>query len=124
MVAGMTASELLAACLLDAAVGDPRWMPHPVKVMGAAIARYEAIVRHLAHSPSVHRIAGLVLAVGLPLVVAAATMGIIELAARIHPSARTAVVVVLSFTALAARDLVDHIKAVLRALERGSLVDA
>jgi adenosylcobinamide-phosphate synthase len=37
--------HLAAAFLLDLAVGDPRWLPHPVQVIGRAASGLEAVLR-------------------------------------------------------------------------------
>lgn len=120
----MTAFELLAACLLDAALGDPRRLPHPVRVMGYAIVRYERMARSMVRRPVMLKFAGVVLAVGLPGLVYGVIWTILEITARIHATAHTLAVVGLSFTALAGRDLVDHALAVRQALKAGSLNDA
>ena len=39
----MTGGELAVACLLDAAIGDPRWLPHPVRWMGALVDWYDRL---------------------------------------------------------------------------------
>jgi adenosylcobinamide-phosphate synthase len=117
----MTAVELLAACLLDAVMGDPRWLPHPVRGMGRIISWYEGIMRTMASSPVAEGIAGLLLVAALPAAAYGLGWVVIEMAARVHPWARTVAVIVLSFTALAGRDLVDHALAVLRGLNVGSL---
>src|SRR4249920_2678613 len=39
-----SASLLLSAFLLDLAVGDPRWFPHPVVLMGKFISRGESFL--------------------------------------------------------------------------------
>ena len=39
-----SASLLLSAFLLDLAVGDPRWFPHPVVLMGKFISRGEILL--------------------------------------------------------------------------------
>ena len=54
------------ACLLDAAVGDPRWFPHPVRWMGLIVNWYDRRVQRLVLSPAKQRMAGLLLAVILP----------------------------------------------------------
>ncbi|MCL5062686.1 MAG: cobalamin biosynthesis protein, partial [Nitrospirae bacterium] len=36
---------LLLAFLLDLAIGDPGWLPHPVRIMGNAISKTEAFLR-------------------------------------------------------------------------------
>jgi len=52
---------LLLAFLLDAAVGDPRWLPHPVRVIGRAISWIEKILRKYFKSPSREKIGGAIL---------------------------------------------------------------
>lgn len=36
---------LVLAFLLDLAIGDPRWLPHPVRIIGKAITRVENLLR-------------------------------------------------------------------------------
>ena len=38
---------LAAAFLLDLAIGDPRWLPHPVQVVGKAVVVLESLLRRL-----------------------------------------------------------------------------
>ena len=40
-----TAALLIGAFILDLAIGDPGWLPHPVVLMGKIIARGEALMR-------------------------------------------------------------------------------
>ena len=117
----MTAGQLLLACLLDALVGDPRGFPHPVRLMGEAVAWADEHVRPLVRDPIALKAAGAVLAVGLP--TAAFVLGwlAIELAAELHRSIGIVVQVALAFTTLAARDLIDHVRRVQEALAGGSL---
>jgi adenosylcobinamide-phosphate synthase len=120
----MTAGEVIIACLLDAVVGDPRWLPHPVRVMGRVIAWCDDRIRPLLRRPASQRIAGVALALGLPALVYLVGWGVIELAGKVHWAFGRGVEVVLAFTTLAARDLADHARSVLRALEAGSLQEA
>jgi adenosylcobinamide-phosphate synthase len=117
----MMAGEVIGACLLDAVVGDPRWLPHPVRAMGAAIAWCDDQVRPRLRSRGAQRAAGILLAFSLPTLAYVVGWGMIELAGRFHWVFRSGVEIVLAFTTLAARDLVDHARTVLRALEAGSL---
>jgi adenosylcobinamide-phosphate synthase len=117
----MTAGELALACLLDALLGDPRWFPHPVRLMGRTIALFDRGIRRVAHGPAAERTAGIALALGVPSLAYAAGWLAIEWAGRIHASWRAALVVMLAWTMLAARDLVDHATDVSRALEGGDL---
>jgi len=120
----MTASTLVLACLLDLLAGDPRWFPHPVRLMGRVITGYETAVRPWVRSRGGLRFAGVVLAMGLPLGAAAGAWGLIRLADLVHPWMGSGVEVFLAYTTLAARDLADHALAVRRALLSGSLDEA
>ena len=43
-----TAPELIAGVALDLALGDPRWLPHPVRVIGWWASRIEALLNGFA----------------------------------------------------------------------------
>lgn len=120
----MIAGELLLACVLDAVLGDPRWLPHPVRLIGKAIAWYEDRVRRVVHGPIGERAVGIVLALGLPTLTYLAGWLAIELAGRAHVMLGVVTWVLLAWTTLAARDLADHAMAVRLALEHGSLQQA
>jgi adenosylcobinamide-phosphate synthase len=109
------------ACVLDAAIGDPRWFPHPVRLMGNVIVWYESRVRMMIHTPAGERAAGIVLAVGLPALTYAMAWLAIEMAGRADAVLKTALTVLIAWTTLAARDLFDHARSVVQALESGSL---
>jgi adenosylcobinamide-phosphate synthase len=74
--------------------------------------------------PIAERAAGLLLAAALPAAAYGLGWAVIELAARIHPWGRTMAVILLAFTVLAGRDLVDHALAVYRGLCNGRLSEA
>jgi adenosylcobinamide-phosphate synthase len=120
----MTAGTLLLACALDAILGDPRWLPHPVRLMGRTIAWYEQGVRRVADHRTGELVAGMVLAVGLPAVSYSFAWLAIEWSGRVHEVAGKGMEVLLAFTTLASRDLADHAVAVGRALKAGALDDA
>lgn len=120
----MIAGTLLLACTLDAILGDPRWLPHPVRLIGRAIAWYERGVRRVAADRTGELVAGIVLAVGLPAVSYSLAWLAIEWSGRVHEVAGKGMEMLLAFTTLASRDLADHAVAVGRALKTGSLDDA
>ena len=120
----MIAGELILACMLDVVLGDPRWLPHPVRLMGRVITWYDGCVRRAAHGPSGEQAAGIALALGLPAFTYAAGWLAIELAGRAHVMLGAVVWVVLAWTTIAARDLSDHALAVQLALEQGALARA
>ena len=54
---------LLPAILLDLILGDPHWMPHPVRWMGAMIAGLEKVLRSLLpKTPGGERLGGILMA--------------------------------------------------------------
>jgi adenosylcobinamide-phosphate synthase len=120
----MTGGELAVACLLDAAVGDPRWFPHPVRWMGSFVDWYDRRVYQLLLSPAKQRIAGLLLAVALPFGAYAVGVLLIWLGNSIDSLWGSAIAVLMAWTTLAARDLIDHVLAVQRALQSASLAEA
>ena len=120
----MTGAELIMACAVDGVIGDPRWLPHPVRLMGRAIGWYEARARAVVHGPAGECLAGSVLAAGLPAVAYVTAWYAIELGRGVHHLAGVLIVVGLGATTLAARDLVDHAREVLRPLQAGKLEDA
>ena len=120
----MTGVELAVAAALDVAAGDPRWLPHPVKGMGAVIAWVDDRVRRLCRSEQALQIAGGCLALGLPIAVYAAATWVIAQATAIAPLLGQVVGVGLAYTTLAGRDLFDHVQAVLRELAAGNLAGA
>lgn len=120
----MTGGELAVACVLDAAVGDPRWFPHPVRWMGSLVNWYDRRVQQLLLSPAKQRMAGVLLAVALPAGSYAAGALLIWLGSSIGPLWGSLVTVLLAWTTLAARDLIDHVVSVQRALQSVSLTEA
>lgn len=108
---------LLLAFALDAAVGDPRWLTHPVVLMGRAVRWLE---RRLPRT----RPGGAVLALTLVTLSYGITWGLIHAAARLHPWLGAAVQAWLLSTTFAARSLAEHAFAVLQPLARGDLGEA
>ncbi|ALA58259.1 adenosylcobinamide-phosphate synthase CbiB [Nitrospira moscoviensis] len=120
----MTAVEVLLAAVLDAAIGDPRWLPHPVRAIGAVIAWCDERVRRLCRSPGALRLAGLGLALAIPAAVYLAGRFAIEQAESRSHFFGHAVTIGLAFTTLAGRDLLDHARAVSRELHSGNMPGA
>jgi adenosylcobinamide-phosphate synthase len=111
---------LLAACL-DVLLGDPRWFPHPVKLMGRFAAALEEPLRKAFRKP---RIAGMCAVATVVIVTALLAWALLRVAAAIHPVLGDAVSVILIWTGIAARDLAHHSRAVWQALTAGNLDEA
>ncbi|MEW5736708.1 MAG: adenosylcobinamide-phosphate synthase CbiB [Thermodesulfobacteriota bacterium] len=105
---------LFLAALLDLALGDPPWLPHPVRLMGRAITRLEGPFRRL---PVGLVLSGALFAGFLILSAYAISWGLVRAAFCLHPLAGTAVEALLLYTCLSARSLNDAALGVERALE-------
>ena len=93
---------LPAAFALDAMVGDPRWLPHPVRWMGRAIELAEPFFRKHCKNEFV---AGGLFAVSLIFGCWALSALILGLAYRVHGLLGFTVETVLLFYCLSARSL-------------------
>ena len=113
--------QILIALLLDLAFGDPRWFPHPVRLMGRLITTLEGPVRRAISDA---RVAGAVTALTVILLAAVATAVLIGIAGQIHPLLGDAAGILVLYTTLAARDLARHSLAVYEALEKFDLAEA
>src|SRR5262245_12894750 len=120
----MTGGELAVACLLDAAIGDPRWLPHPVRLIGSIVDWCDRLIYQLFLAPDKQRLAGVLLAAILPTAAYAAGSLLIWFGSSFDPLWGSVVAVLLAWTTLAARDLFDHVISVQRALQTDSLKEA
>ena len=115
---------LLLGFCVDLAVGDPRWLPHPVQGMGWLIGKLEPPLR--AAFPKTERgelhagVCLVVLVVGL---MGLATAGVLWAAGLVHPVLRAVLEVVVCWQILATKSLRTETMKVVHALERGSLED-
>jgi adenosylcobinamide-phosphate synthase len=103
----MTRWEFGAAVALDLALGDPRWLPHPVRAIGWMIAKGEVLVRR---SGVPLRLGGVVLCSG----VMAITAGVVH---ATLPYAN----IYWAYSFLALRSLDFEATKVIRTLEAGNL---
>lgn len=117
-----TAMVMLLAFCLDLVMGDPRWLPHPVREMGRAISALEKGLRGLfPATPGGERAAGAVLALVLPVGSFWLGWAVLWLCGRLAPWLGLAAEVLLCSQCLAARELKKESIAVYRELERGDL---
>ena len=118
---------LAALCgfLMDLALGDPAWMPHPVVGMGKCIAALErGLRRAFPKTPRGELAAGAVLAAVLPLGTLGLAACALWLCGLAHPALRFALEAVWCWQALAMRGLRDESRNVYRALTGGTLEQA
>lgn len=114
---------LTAAVLLDLLIGDPTFIPHPIRGIGWLISSMEKLLRRLFTDDQHRRalLAGGVLAAVVPVSVFLLTFGLIWLAAAIHPLLGFCVEVLLGSLTLAARSLKTESMKVYHQLAKGDL---
>ena len=91
------------AGILDLALGDPPWLPHPVRLIGAAIASGERLLR--TGSSRLDLLNGCLLAIGVVSLTSLCAWMLIAAGERFAPVMGVAVAVVLGWTTLALRGL-------------------
>ena len=118
----LTVAAVVAGFLLDALLGDPRRIPHPIVAMGNAIAWLEPRLRAaFPDTPSGARRAGVVLVAVLCAGSFGATWCLIAVAGLVHPLLGFAVETWLCYQALAACELRRQSMRVVRELTREGL---
>jgi adenosylcobinamide-phosphate synthase len=113
--------QILIAVAIDLLLGDPEWLPHPVRGIGRLALGLETLARRTLGGT---RIAGLVTALSTYALAGGAAWATIRLAAAVHPLAGDVMSILVIYTTIAARDLARHSMAVLRPLVAGDLVEA
>jgi len=106
------------AVILDQICGDPRWLPHPVRLVGNLALKTEKWCRTLI---SHKKTAGVVTVITVLACTAATTQGILHGLGLLNPILATGAAVILLYTCLAAKDLAAHSRAVMQALKANDL---
>jgi adenosylcobinamide-phosphate synthase len=106
----MTAFQLILAYGADLLAGDPEWFPHPVRWFGSLTNLGERCLRPLARNPKSELLTG-----------AALTGVVASLAWALGRPKNAAWQVLLAWTTLATRSLLDEAHAVICALEANDL---
>ncbi|MDH3359822.1 MAG: adenosylcobinamide-phosphate synthase CbiB [Desulfobulbaceae bacterium] len=101
--------QIIAALILDFVLGDPRWLPHPVRLIGNSAIILEKIWRKLIKN---ERTAGLCTMLSVLAATGLTTAGILYAASLIHPMAEIACSIFLLYTTVAVTDLARHARAV------------
>ena len=117
-------ASFVLAYALDWLIGDPAWLPHPVRWMGRMISGGEWLLRRFIHTSSSEFVAGLVLTL---IVVGTFGFGswiLLHWLGVWNPKLAFAVSVYLAALTLATRSLLDEARAVRRFLLNGDLPSA
>jgi adenosylcobinamide-phosphate synthase len=113
----------LAGCfILDLLCGDPEWFPHPVRVIGKAVEELEEPVRRLVRGPREELFAGAWVTAVITGGAFVAAYVSLQFARRKSRNFGRAIEILLGWTTLAVRNLLDEAEAVILAVESGKLV--
>ncbi|TAN45191.1 MAG: cobalamin biosynthesis protein CobD [Nitrospirae bacterium] len=121
-------AELLLACILDLLIGDPRWLPHPVRGIGKAITWFEGMLRRAARTVSSEKAAGIMLVLCIVPPAFFFTYVLREtLLSFEHPVMRmlgAIVIVYLISTTIAVRELIASARAVIDSVKNSDIETA
>ena len=109
---------VLAAFIVDLLVGDPRWLPHPVRLIGRSAAGLEWL---LTRALGRHRFSGILFTILIVGGSYAAIWGLILAADRVDHRLALGVSVFFLYTCFATKDLDVESTRVYRHLKRGDL---
>ena len=117
-----TTALLIAAFLLDLAVGDPPWLPHPVVLMGRVVSQGERMLR--SGRPRSDFLSGVVVSVLLVALSAGVAWIIISLFQALPLWLSFIATAALASTTVATRGLLDAVKSIETPLRAGDLAAA
>lgn len=116
---------LATGFLLDLIVGDPYFLPHPIRLIGKLIEKMETILRRIfGETQRGQLLGGIVLAALVPAVSFAVSWAILLLAGRVHPLLSLAVECVMCYQILAVKALKTESMKVYDRLENGTIGEA
>jgi adenosylcobinamide-phosphate synthase len=120
----VNAVVLGCAYAMDVIVGDPEWLPHPVRAMGRMIAAGEAVAMPGRHAPVRDLVQGAVVTVIVIAVTTVAAVVALRAVRLVHPGVALIIEVVLAWTTLATGSLLTEANRVIGALESGDIAVA
>jgi adenosylcobinamide-phosphate synthase len=112
---------LPAAFVLDLCLGDPQFLPHPVRWMGKAIEGFEPVFRKLPLSPA---FSGSVFTATLAISTWGITALLLAAAQAFQPVLKNSLEIILIYYCLSARSLEDSAMDVSRCLKQRELKEA
>jgi adenosylcobinamide-phosphate synthase len=112
------------AFLLDLLVGDPRWFPHPVVLMGILIERAESFLRRKSDSGRTEYIKGAILVImtiSITMISLYIILWMVNNVSGLNRMLAEVLMVFLASTTLATRGLITSAMSVLHALDNDDL---
>jgi adenosylcobinamide-phosphate synthase len=118
----MTAAVFLGAYIIDIIIGDPRWLPHPVVIIGKAVRFLEGKIRRT--SLIGRKKGGIILCFAVVIPTFFITRGVVEGCLFVNALLGAIITVLFASMTLATRSLFDESKAVIDTLNNGNIVEA
>lgn len=124
------ALQIAIAFILDILIGDPKWLPHPIRIIGKAIEFLEKILRkafvpgRLACVLHADRLAGVILAGIIVFGTYLITYEIVNIFSYMGKIWEVAISTIIIFFSLSIRDLLKEAKGVLKELKSGNIIKA
>ncbi|OEF97988.1 adenosylcobinamide-phosphate synthase CbiB [Desulfuribacillus alkaliarsenatis] len=112
---------LIVAFLVDALIGDPKRLPHPVIYIGKSISLLERIARAWAKSDKQLKLAGTIVVIIIVIGTYALVLGVIAAAFRVHTYLGWFISVLIMSQTIALNSLYRHALDVTKPLLRGDL---
>src|ERR1044072_4119295 len=109
---------------LDWLIGDPTWLPHPVRCMGRMITRGELLLRRSIRTPGSELVAGLALTVFVVGTFGIGSWIVLLWLRGVNSVLALLVSVYFAAATLATRSLLDEARKVRRFLVNGDLLSA
>ena len=119
-----TTISIFAGFILDLLLGDPYWMPHPVRAMGKGIQALEKKLRRPDGTPAAQMRAGALLVCMLVAVSILIPVLLLWLAYRLHPAAGLVLESFMCYQIMATKCLKVESMKVCRALRDGDVEKA
>lgn len=111
--------------VLDLLIGDPHWLYHPIRLVGALISALEKLLRGVFPKNKNGELAAGVFLLALTAgITTGCAWGLLYLAGRIHPWVRFVLETVMCYQLLATKALKDETMKVYTALSQGDLKQA
>jgi adenosylcobinamide-phosphate synthase len=107
---------------LDLLIGDPVWLPHPIRLIGWMIARGETLLRRVLRRNDF--LAGMLLTVGVVGLTWSLASGLLTLARWVSPQLEFGLQVLFCYQILAARCLRDESMRIHQPLKAGDVIEA
>jgi len=120
----MNPAAMLIAAAFDLILGDPRWLPHPVRWIGSLIAWLEEMLYPAKRSARAEFVRGMILCCCVVCATVAAAALFLTLCRRLSPVVAMAGEVIVGFYCLSARSLVHEATIVRKHLEAGDVPEA